>query len=191
MSVKKDSKWPAVIVLSLLAIFAIGYFVLPRYISDNKDKNLQLAVTKEKITKTQQKITDLTYLKDQFSSNKNEVDQLNLALANSNLADIITSLQEIAKETGIEISDIKPTSKDKTSNSASTLSATVKGYYDGLKAFFTKLNSNIQPVSINEITLTQTGTDIKQGLLSANLSINVFQADQAKNQSTQSANKGE
>ncbi|MCL5795371.1 MAG: type 4a pilus biogenesis protein PilO [Patescibacteria group bacterium] len=176
MSKEKHSSWPAVIVFSLIVMFGIGYFAIPPYLEINKELNFNYAVLNKEISKTQQKIDDLNYLKGQFANNKTEVDQLNLALAKNNLADIITSLNKMSQESGVTMSDLKPTTKD---SSPKILTVNIKGFYDGLKAFLAKLQNNIQPLSVSDIVLTQASSEITKGLLGANLTVNIFQADQS------------
>ncbi|MCL5795807.1 MAG: type 4a pilus biogenesis protein PilO [Patescibacteria group bacterium] len=176
MSNAKHSSWPAVIVFCLIVIFGIAYFAIPPYLAINKDLNFNYAVVNKEITKTQQKIDDLNYLKGQFADNKAEVDQLNLALTKNNLPDIITSLNKMSQESSVTLSDLKPASKD---SSPKTLTVNIKGFYDGLKSFLAKLQNNIQPLSVSDIILTQASSDITQGLLGANLTVNVFQPDQS------------
>lgn len=170
--------WALIIVFCLVIIFAISYLVIPRYLTDVKKLNLDLAVTQEKINKTQQKISDLQSLKTQFEDKKDLVDALNLAMPKSTqLPETIVSLNSLGIESGLTISSIQPV-KTSASND-SNINLTIRGSYDNLKDFLSKLEKNIRPMAVNTFTIAQANSTDSTGnssnSLDITLALSVFQ----------------
>lgn len=180
---ERKNLWPGIIVLCLLIIFGVGYFVIPSYVAEVKDLNLEVAVTKQKIQLTEQKLQDLQYLKGQFEANKDLVNLLNLAIPDGvQLPETLVSLDALAKDSGLEITSIQP--KAASSGGDKTISLSVTGSYDALKSFLVKMENNLRPMNASTISVNKSTTVSSGSFISASLSLQVYQPQAASAVST-------
>lgn len=171
---KRKSQWPLVIVLCLIAIFGIAYFAIPPYLAEVTDLNLKVAITNEKISKTQQKISDLKYLQTQFEANQPLIELLNIAMPQDpQMPQTIISINSIAKDSGVDITSIQPKSKSASSSNQITLS--INGYYEGLKVFLNKLEKNLRPINVTELSYNKSTSQTTGNQITASLTLDIYQ----------------
>lgn len=176
----KESNWSIIIVLVLVVIFGISYYLIPQYLESDRNLSYELNVVKEKITRTEDEVSNLKDLQNQFSTKKDVLEILDLAIPNGDKTDdALSAISGIAKESGVELKDIKPDSKKH-----GIVVANISGFYDGIKMFVGKIENNIRPIVISDFSISQNTSQNSVGQLNVNFTMTVFQlgAKTASNQ---------
>jgi len=146
--------WPALTLLVVAIIIALGYFLIYSEIQNLKNTNIELDAKKQENLELSQKLTNLQMLKNAFASNATQSTTLSLALPQTNMmAEIIESLRVMAQDSVVEIISIKqsPQVEGKTQTFTS-VDISFEGSYQSFRSFLQNIESNIRyavPTKIN------------------------------------------
>lgn len=139
--------------LAVIVAIGLGYLVINPKIAELRSLNNQISAKNLDITAMQEKINNLTILKQKFSESPGDVELLNLAVPkDSQIPEIIEEVTAMAGKSGLEVNAINPVVQQ-TSSGETEVSISVNGDYISFVNFSENLEKNIRPVTFKSVNI--------------------------------------
>ncbi len=178
--VKDKNNWALFSFFLVIAMIAVGYFVINPYVNDVKSLNTKIDAKGTENQELEAKLASLQKLKKEFEENADTTKMLDLALPdNDMLAEVIESIRAIGEDSVVKITSIK---QNQTKNSESTdIVISFESSYSSFKMFLDDVESNVRFVTPTKITLNETkNSEGGESFLKGSINLNFFKVSSKK-----------
>jgi Tfp pilus assembly protein PilO len=163
--------------IGILGVIGMGYFYVAPRIASLKESRAITQAKDDDIKELTAQIAQVKQTAKELNSQPDALKQLSLAAPNSTAYDqLLVALQAIATESGVVLTSVQPTSS--TAGAAKLAIATVgiKGSYTYVHRFFEVIATNIRPMSISNLALSNAVDVNGVSTVSATLIVTAAQA---------------
>jgi len=162
----------------MVALACFGFFVmvLPMY-NDITQAREDLAIRRERLKERTELVNKVDQLNSEYQKYADQIKKLDKLIPEKKQADqIISSLQEIANQSGLNMTEIAvadSTKQGKTSNYQSSLiSLQLSGSYSQFNNFLKLIEQSLRLYDINDITMSASGGAQQKAALNFQVKIN-------------------
>ncbi len=162
--------------LVALSIVLVPLLVLPQYNLIGAIKEA-INVRQAGIDKKQALLNKITDLKKQVSERQPDVDKLATVLPQTKKTqDIVVNMEEIAKETGVDLKTVKTAKIEQKSLESKTIQIEINssGQYKSIFEFIRLMEKNLRVLDLQEFTLTLDSSSNVPGGLSFAAKIHAY-----------------
>lgn len=160
-----------ILVVAVVAVLAIGYFLLAPLMTDYRAHRLDRAARRTEIENLKTQKATLDRLKSELATNAAEVVRLSLAVpAEENPADLVAQVAALVAESGLTLTTLQP-AQGGSETSETVMTVTVSGTYPSLITLTENLEKNLRPAKVRSLNLVESRSEEAAGVLSATLEI--------------------